>query len=160
MSNQIIETLKTLQTEDDEVWTADGKPKLDSFPFKVTRKELVKVAPHFTRENPVIGVEFKIEETPDEEIKTEIKGLQKEVVTINEKEELQAKVDEAAIAVAIAQKTHSVARKELDNYLTVHSKEHSRQTTQKDIMFFIKSQNQQRITKAARREAILASSGL
>lgn len=49
----ISDALEVLDPADDEVWTQDGKPKVDTIievvGFDVTRKEIEAVAPEFTR---------------------------------------------------------------------------------------------------------------
>lgn len=55
----IREALATLDTLDDEVWTADGSPKIDAVKEllgrPVTRQEIIEAAPKFTRQNPDLG---------------------------------------------------------------------------------------------------------
>jgi hypothetical protein len=50
----IKEELLSMDGLDDAQWTADGAPKLSYFNEKVTRQEILDIAPEFSRENMVI----------------------------------------------------------------------------------------------------------
>lgn len=54
---QIIDALGTLDVEEDDHWTEDGAPRLDVLNDllpAVTRQQIVKAAPRFTRKNPIL----------------------------------------------------------------------------------------------------------
>jgi hypothetical protein len=66
----IREALGTLNTLDDEVWTSEGAPKIEAVKEllgrSVTRQEIIEAAPKFTRQNPDLGDEPKVEEVEKE----------------------------------------------------------------------------------------------
>lgn len=49
--NEILQSLKNLDIEDDDHWTQDGQPRLDAVGENVTRAEIHAVAPLFNRDN-------------------------------------------------------------------------------------------------------------
>lgn len=61
MTEKIIEALKALDTTNDNHWTTDGLPRLETVKFNaadqsITREQVNQAAPGFTRSNPVTPV--------------------------------------------------------------------------------------------------------
>jgi hypothetical protein len=71
----IREALSQLDTLNDDHWTSDGSPKIDAVKellgHPVTRQEIINMAPHFSRENPIVE---------EEKSNAEEEGLRKEEV--------------------------------------------------------------------------------
>lgn len=69
----IKEALMNMDVLDDDQWTADGSPKIDPVSDlvgrKVTRKEIIEAAPHFSRENTFMEADDAEEEGVREEEK-------------------------------------------------------------------------------------------
>lgn len=60
MSAKLLEALSKLDIENDNHWTADGNPRLDTIKFlagdqTITREQVVAAAPAFSRANPTIA---------------------------------------------------------------------------------------------------------
>lgn len=76
----IREALSSLDTLDDSLWTSEGAPKIDAVKEllgrPVTRQEIIDVAPHFSRENPIV----EEEKSDAEEGQGVSEGRQEEVI--------------------------------------------------------------------------------
>lgn len=64
---KILDALEKLDSANDNHWTADGKPKVDSVKFlagvAVTREDIDAVAPDYSRDNRVVNGESTTEQT-------------------------------------------------------------------------------------------------
>lgn len=211
MSQEIIDALKELDPKNGDHWTGDGLPKLSALKdVKANRQEVTAAAPHFTRENPTLGIptEFtglagsdkqpaqftlpddttlgldyvvaKAQEESglhpaawnsidDEEREEYIaatvanlgdgnvqqekrQGRQEEVADeiVARKNELEEKLAEANTTIAEANKKRDIIQGELDIVISELENKYNDKTTQKDIMAFIKSQNEQRAARVDR----------
>lgn len=79
----IREALSSLDTLDDSLWTSEGAPKIDAVKEllgrPVTRQEIIDVAPHFSRENPIVEEE-KSDAEEGQGLTEEGQGLTEEVI--------------------------------------------------------------------------------
>jgi len=70
----IKEALSQLDALDDDQWTEDGLPKIDTVSkllgAKVTRAEIIEAAPTFSRENTDLGIENTEADGPTEDFST------------------------------------------------------------------------------------------
>lgn len=69
MSQKIIDALQKLDPLNDNHWTADGQPRLDTVKFSaadqsITREMIVAVAPEFSRGNPTLPAQPAAIATP------------------------------------------------------------------------------------------------
>ena len=63
--------LENLDTDDDNLWTADGAPLLTNFGKGVSRAEVLAVAPLFTRLNPSFEMPPPLERPSEDEVTRE-----------------------------------------------------------------------------------------
>lgn len=96
MNEKILAALKKLDPKNDNQWTSDGLPKLESLKFhvgdSVTREQVNAVAPSFTRSNPV--VEKQDNGTSSESVKSEPLPPKSEPINVEEKASEIAASDE------------------------------------------------------------------
>jgi len=136
MTDKIKEALATFDPAKDEFWTADGLPKIEVVGIVgLKRSDITKVAPHFTRANPVL-------ETPGEIAAEKAKP---EAPTL-EQRHLEAKklVDKTAILARNAQQEYSKALAALDTVEREIAAIHGKRTSQDDIMDYLAAQKRRR----------------
>lgn len=141
---ELFEKLKTLDPKNDEHWTDQGLPRVSVLGIQgLNRKDITDAAPLFTRDNPALP-----EENEDDDLFGEDENksheLESEVETLTEQDFL-GKIAEAEKVQEEAAAVVKKLRTEYENF--VSSKVDRGNTTQQDIMFFIKKQNELRMKR-------------
>ena len=162
--NKILEALAKLDVANDNHWTGDGLPRIDTVRMLVAnpglgRDDITKVAPDFSRQNPVVpGTETvviqaaSVVEQPvaDENAQAELK------------EQIEAAmkgVDAAMGDVDSAQKALREAQNKLDDLITLRESSANTETNMDAIQSYLKSQ-QGILVDRARRTRALRDSGV
>lgn len=159
MSEKIIAALKQLDVADNSHWTADGAPRLSALKIEgLTREDLAKVAPHFTRTNPSIdppavvadkvAAVVKAEKAPEVNVRRELEAEQKLA---------QEAVNDATMKARDAQQNVRKAQAKLDEVERALSAYDNSQANQADIMDYIAKQNAHRIAKHEEKNATAAA---
>jgi hypothetical protein len=177
----ISQALKNLDALDDDQWTADGVPKIDVVSemvgSKVTRQEIINVAPEFSKSNMVIPEKAAAEKAAaaDEEPEVDLSLIreylegdplpeQKFVPFLNEvsKNSLEAlemvlseQLDEAEKAIRLAEDLKNRVKRSLAFTRSRIKTEMPDVSNQQAIQLFIKSQAEARGARAAKAKEIL-----
>lgn len=172
MSQQITDALLKLDRKNDSLWTNTGMPKINALGIEnITRSDIVGVAPHFTRDNPVVGLPEKIESVVNASIQDGLPDLsgvapkvkvaaQTEIDTNELLKDKKVAVEELAAAQKVlvdAQKLVDVALAKHDDVVSRLEDSQKGRTTQHDVMDYIESQNKIREQKAARHAKVINS---
>lgn len=179
----IKEALAQMDQLDDEQWTADGAPKIEVISGlvgkKVTRQEIIDVAPHFSKENPDIPADAPEEEVSEED-ETEEEQPDMEAIeayieggVLPEREFLSVLMDltpaslptlEAVLADQLAGAEEAVKRAEDLKAQVKRSLAYTRSrikrevpdiSNQQAIQAYIKSQTEQRQARADKSKELL-----
>lgn len=124
MNAKIIEALLKLDVGNDNQWTQDGLPKLESLKFhigeSVTREQVNEAAPGFTRSNPVVGESkdaTSTEPTQTEQIQDPIEPVQQTQAEGAGATEESAQAPQTSEAVNVV--TDRVAKEPINVAMTV-----------------------------------------
>ena len=117
LDETIAAALALLDPKDDNSWTNDGLPAVAKVQElasldKVTRADIQRVAPKFTRENPVIEnpVEPASDEPAEVSYEEQLRAAEAEVEALNDKLNEATKLrDDSQIAFEKAAKAYDVA---------------------------------------------------
>lgn len=160
MSEQIISALKGLDPTNADHWTTDGMPRLDVIKsiagVALTRADIAKVAPNFTRGNPVLDepeVQNEVEaetQTADDTQATQkvpapnaTEGGEKQVDNSAD-EKVEAELIAAQEQMNAAKKRLDKAQAEMDVVIRKQDEARSHRTNAEDIKAFQKAQAAQR----------------
>jgi hypothetical protein len=157
----ILQALKLLKTEDDGHWTADGLPRLDVIGDIVqnkalTRDDVTRAAPTFTRDNPTTKVtkapqEQSILNIPDSITPGE---TQPEVVVVdleqleNELEIAKKELEEIQLIIDEAQKNYMTIKQKIDALIESRENNKDPYANQKAITEYLKTQQRLREERA------------
>lgn len=169
MSASIQAALKLLDPQNDNHWTDDGLPRVDTVKFfakdaTLTRDDITKAAPAFNRTVPLIeseGDDHGADEEasghggPDTDPQAEaVQGLEAELA------EAQAALDASAARVAEAQKEHEARRKEVDRLAEALDKARPRTALGTDIRAYLNRQNDVLHERAVKRAKLASIGGM
>lgn len=167
MSAQIHAALQQLDPQNDNHWTEDGLPRIETVRFlakdsKLTRDDITKAAPDFSRTVPVIESEGDgngaAPETgghggphPDAQAEA-VQGLEAELA------EAQAALDACSARIAEAQKEQATRRAQVDRLLEALHQARPSDSLAQNIQSYLTRQ-QETLQKRAEAKAKLASVG-
>ena len=171
--NKILEALAKLDVANDNHWTGDGLPRIDTVRMLVAnpglgRDDITKVAPDFSRQNPVVpGTETVVVEQPVVEQPVVAQPVVAQPVAdenaqaeLKEQIEAAMKVVDAAMGdVDSAQKALREAQNKLDDLITLRESSAGTETNMDAIQSYLKSQ-QGILVDRARRTRALRDSGV
>ena len=167
--NKILEALAKLDVANDNHWTGDGLPRIDTVRMLVAnpglgRDDITKVAPDFSRQNPVVpGTEtVVIQDAPVVAQPVVEQPVADENAQAELKEQIEAamKVVDAAMGdVDSAQKALREAQNKLDDLITLRESSAGTETNMDAIQSYLKSQ-QGILVDRARRTRALRDSGV
>lgn len=154
------EALESLDPGNDEHWTQDGAPLLEVLSEmvgdKVSRGQVTKNYPQFTRENPVIESEEVEDESTEEESaepeESEAPELGKEAQAV---EKATRKRDKMVEKVEEARAKLTEAQEELDEACKKYDEANPKPTLNDEIRRFIDAQDQMRAERVARTKSAL-----
>lgn len=148
MSEQILNALKTLDPNNPDQWTNDGLPKVDALGVQgIKRSDITQVAPHFTRENPVLELPQEDSIVVDGEKGAE--DSEPSAPTITE-DESYTEEEEAAVAAATAAEAaalEAVSEHTIDTVLK-EDKEFENFKKEKSKLEVARQEAQERVTEA------------
>ena len=157
--SKILEALSKLDTNNDNHWTADGLPRIETVRMlsgdqSITREQITAEAPDFSRSAAVLpGSEDTKPETQTEAVQAEVvdysDAIEKAQAEVGRLTEIKNEV-EAALAKAT---------KDLDDLIDLQNAEGPVETTDTAIQGYLASQRAV-LEDRARRNKILAESGV
>jgi len=127
--------LLALDINNDALWTTAGTPRLEVLGDGVTKKDVMRVAPQFSRGNPVLGLPNKIkaEDKPEEkEPKVESKKELQEKLAVIQKQKNDLIIEEKKVVAS------------LDAIITREQGNRGANHIQKDIMRHLARQKKRR----------------
>ncbi len=157
--SKILEALSKLDTNNDNHWTADGLPRIETVRMLagdqgITREQITAEAPDFSRSSAAI-TSAETPETPAVE-----EQAQAEVVDYSEAiEKAKAEVDRLTEIRNEVNDALSKATKDLDDLIDLQHKEGPVETTDTAIQGYLASQRAV-LEERARRNKVLAESGV
>ena len=167
--NKILEALAKLDVANDNHWTGDGLPRIDTVKMLVGnpglgRDDITKVAPDFSRQNPVVpGTETVVIQAASVVAQPVVaQPVADENAQAELKEQIEAamKVVDAAMGdVDSAQKALREAQNKLDDLITLRESSAGTETNMDAIQSYLKSQ-QGILVDRARRTRALRDSGV
>jgi len=157
--SKILEALSKLDTNNDNHWTADGLPRIETVRMlsgdqTITREQITAEAPDFSRSAAVVpGAEQPTQETPAVE-------QQDKVVDYSEAiEKAQAEVARLTEIKNEVEAALGKATKDLDDLIDLQNAEGPVETTDTAIQGYLASQRAV-FEERARRNKVLAESGV
>lgn len=149
MSEKIIEALKGLDPANGEHWTADGAPKLSALKLDgITRAEVVKAAPHFSRTNPTTDTPASLAAANEASDAAGVPTPDALTLALAERDDAKDIVEKSAHALREVQQDHAKAMANLDDKERALAALVGKRSTQHDLMDYIAASNARRLEKA------------
>jgi nucleoid-associated protein YgaU len=157
MMMDLLDILRGMNHDDDDLWTVDNQPRLEYINAmagegeEIRRKDVVEAAPNFQRYSPIL---------PDEE---------EEIVPDDEEEDVEVVAARNALAVAEAEERRTAAN--LENAKAEHDAAVKAMDTARDAVTkldppmsnaqrlrnFIESSNKERMKRYQRQQTVMAN---
>lgn len=146
--DKIIEALGLMDTMDDDQWTADGAPKVDTVADfgeleNLKRADIIEAAPKFSRENPDVSVDDSGEDEAEVEVNTQGRNHPK----IIEAQEAYDEIIAAEAEFKAEKQRRGDALTEVTNRLMNDSSD--KNANQRGIMDVIKKSGEARAARVA-----------
>jgi hypothetical protein len=144
---ELREALAKMNPLDDAQWNTDGTAKLAAVRVivgnqAITRDDIAKIAPEFSKNNPFIP----------EQVREENTQALGELI-----EEAKKNLDDARVRLAIAQRECEDYTRKLDHFLTENAKINPAPSSAQTIQGYLKRQRQDLIEKGERMKRIKES---
>lgn len=156
--SKILEALSKLDTNNDNHWTADGLPRIETVRMlsgdqSITREQITAEAPDFSRSSAVVPGAEVASQKPAVESATEVvdysEAIEKAQAEVARLTEIRNEVDSAL----------AEATKNLDDLIDLQNAEGPVETTDTAIQGYLASQRAV-LEERARRNKVLAESGV
>lgn len=149
MSEAIKAALMKLDPKDNTQWTADGAPKLEALKLEgVKRAEVVKAAPHFTRDHPSLDTPATQKALEDAAEAAGVVNPDKITVAMAERDDAREVVAGAEAVMREAQQDLRKALAALDTKERELAALVGQRSTQHDIMDYLAASNARRLEEA------------
>lgn len=152
MSDKIIRALLTLDTTNDEHWTAEGAPRIDALQLEgVKRADITAVAPHFRRDSPSIDTPADIDDKAKEKAaQNEQAKVLEALGTLDEQiEKAKGEVDRTMKIAVAAKKDYDTALKHQDRLIAERDQTGAARKPIHDIMDYIAATNARKFAVAS-----------